>query len=155
MHGEGFSAGFHADNDVSGAGLEVVGLFVGDAILRLDPGRENVAVPGVDGFGVERVQHIDSGMRGVPGRNDEDLRLQRANVAVAIGIEVAVVVGDGDTDRAADLGGGRFRVAPRIAAVVGVVGEIAAGVVAELSIAETNGAGAGILRRLVGGLESR
>jgi hypothetical protein len=44
--------------------------------------------------------------------------------------------------------------APRIASVVGVVGEIAAGVVAELSIAETNGAGAGILRGVVGRLWS-
>ena len=93
-------------------------------------------------------------MRGVPGRDDKDLRLQCANVPIAIGIEVAVVVSDGDTDRAAHFGGGRFGVAPRVAAVVGVVGEIAAGVVAELSIAETNGAGAGILRGVVGRLES-
>ena len=72
----------------------------------------------------------------------------------AIGIEVAMVVSDGDTDRAAYLGGRRLGVAPRIAAVVGVVGEIAAGVVAELSIAETNGAGARILRGVLGRLES-
>src|SRR5579864_8795518 len=155
MYGEGLPAGFYADNDVSGARLEVVGLLIGNAILLLDRGCENVAVPGVDGFGVERVQHIDGRMRGVPGRDDKDLRLQCANIPVAIGVEVAMVVRDGDAHRAAYFGGGRFGVAPRIAAVVGVVGEIAASVVAELSIAETNGAGAGILRGVVGRLESR
>ena len=154
MHGEGLPAGFYADNDVSGARLEVVGLLIGDAILLLDRGCENVAVPGVDGFGVERVQHIDGRVRGVPGWDDKDLWLQCANIPVAIGIEVAMVVSDGYTNRAADFGGRRFRVAPRIAAVVGVVGKIAAGVVAELSIAETNGSGAGILRGVVGRLES-
>jgi len=75
VHGEGLPAGFHADNDVSGARLEVVGLFIGDAILLLDQSCENVAVPGVDGFGVEGVQHIDGRVRGVPGRDHEDLRL--------------------------------------------------------------------------------
>jgi hypothetical protein len=49
-----------------------------------------------------------------------------------------MVVSDGDTDRAAYFGGGRLGVAPRIAAVVGVVGEVAAGVVAELSIPVSN-----------------
>ena len=138
MHGKGLPAGFYADNDVSGARLEVVGLLIGDTILLLDRGCENVAVPGVDGFGVERVQHIDGRVRGVPGRDDKDLRLQCANIPVAIGIEVAMVVSDGDTDRAAYFGGGRLGVAPRIAAVVGVVGEVAAGVVAELSIPVSN-----------------
>jgi hypothetical protein len=153
VHGEGLPAGFYADNDVSGARLEVLGLLIGDAILLLDRGCENVAVPGVDGFGVERVQHIDGWVRGVPSRDDKDLRLECANTSIAIGIEVAMVVSDGDTDRAAYFGGGRFGVAPRVAAVVGVIGEIAAGVVAELSVAETNGAGAGILRGVVGRLE--
>jgi len=138
VHGKGLPAGFYADNDVSGARLEVVGLLIGDTILLLDRGCENVAVPGVDGFGVERVQHIDGRVRGVPGRDDKDLRLQCANIPVAIGIEVAMVVSDGDTDRAAYFGGGRLGVAPRIAAVVGVVGEVAAGVVAELSIPVSN-----------------
>ena len=133
MHGEGLPAGFYADNDVSGARFELVGLLIGDTILLLDQGCENVAVPGVDGFGVERVQHIDGRVLGVPGWDDKDLRLQCANIPVAIGIEVAMVVSDGYTNRAAHFGGGRFGVAPRIAAVVGVVGEIAAGVVAELS----------------------
>src|SRR5579863_7078709 len=110
MHGEGLPAGFYTDNDVSGARLEVVGLLIGNAILLLDRGCEDVAVPGVDGFGVERVQHIDGRVRGVPGRDDEDLRLECANVSVAIGIEVAVMVSDGDTDRAAYFSGGRFGV---------------------------------------------
>src|ERR1700722_1492181 len=122
--------------------------------VSFDRGCENVAVPGVDSFGVERVKHIDGRVRRVPGRDDKDLRLQCANIPVAIGIEAALMVSGGDTDRASRFGGGRFGVAPRIAAVVGVVGEIAAGVVAEFSIAETNGAGAGILRGVVGRLES-
>lgn len=118
MHGEGLPAGFYADNDVSGARLEVVGLLIGDAILLLDEGCENVAVPGVDGFGVERVQHIDGRVRGVAGWDHKDLRLQRANIPVAIGIEVAMVVSDGYTNRAAHFGGGRFGVAPRLETAV-------------------------------------
>ena len=45
------------------------------------------------------------------------------------------MVGDGYGDGAADLGDGGLDVAPGVAAVVGVAGEIAAGVVAEASVA--------------------
>jgi len=84
----------------------------------------------------------------------KNLRLECPNVSVAIGVEVTVVVGDGDADRAAYFGSRRFGVAPGITPVVGVVREVAARVVTELSIAETNGTRAGVLRRVVGRLES-
>jgi len=71
MHGEGLSAGFYANDDVPGARFEVVGLFVGDAILLLDHGCEDVAVPGIDGFGEERVQHIDRWVCGIPCRDEK------------------------------------------------------------------------------------
>ena len=108
VHGEGLSARFYADNDVSSARLEVVGFLVGNAILLFDRGCENVSAPGVDGFGVERVKYIDGRVRGVPGRDHKDLRLQCANIPVAVSIEVAMVVRDSDTDGAANFGGGRF-----------------------------------------------
>ena len=55
-----------------------------------------------------------------------------------------MVVSDGDTYRAANLGGGRFGVTPGVAAVVRIIGEVATGVVAELPIAEMDGARAWI-----------
>jgi hypothetical protein len=64
------------------------------------------------------------------------------------------MVSDGDTDRTSYFGSGGFGVAPSIATVVGVIGKITAGVVAELSVAKTNCAGTGILRGVVGRFES-
>jgi hypothetical protein len=63
------------------------------------------------------------------------------------------MVGDGYGDGTADLGDGGFDVAPGVAAVVGIAGEIASGVIAEASVAEADGGGAAVLGGIVFGLE--
>jgi hypothetical protein len=55
MHGKPVSTGLDADDDVPGSRFQVIRLLVGDAVFLFDQRCEDVTVPGIDRFGVQRV----------------------------------------------------------------------------------------------------
>jgi predicted RNA-binding protein with PUA-like domain len=91
VNGEVVSAGLDPDDDMPGARLKVIRLFIGDAIFFFDQGCEDVAISGIDGLRVKRIQHIDGWVCGIPRRNYNDPRPESARSTSKSWAERAII----------------------------------------------------------------